>query len=76
MIELGTFSAMATRRRLQCSAGTGILIGSGDLEMVRSAGTSLPQGLNGQGGNKDSRNQNVSNRLTECVMRYRCRLNT
>lgn len=43
MIELGTFTVMATSRRLQCGAGTGILIGSGDLEMVRSTGTSLQQ---------------------------------
>jgi hypothetical protein len=34
---------MATRRRLQCGAGTGILIGTGDLEMVRNARTPLPQ---------------------------------
>ena len=42
MIELGTFTVMATSRRLQCGTGTGILIGSGDLEMVGNAG-SLPQ---------------------------------
>jgi hypothetical protein len=29
-------------------AGTGILIGTGDLEIVRNAGTPLPQVLNGQ----------------------------